>query len=251
MQRRPELFRFHDYSVDKVLRQGSPHKARILRAWRDDQVYVLKDISQTRAFFRLLYGRRSLAREVRVMERLQGTGLVPTAGPRLGPDAIAFEFVQTGRCKNYLRKKIGRKRMSRVLATLGDAVTKFHAAGFLHFDLRQRKNILVHADDRIVLIDFESSRRVGTGWFGQRVLVPLFGRIDRGAVLKWRSRFLPESLSEQERRTVDGYSHWRRLWPAKRIGRWLRGCFQGRDRSDTPTTVGEPLAGQGGRSTPE
>lgn len=233
MQKCPELFRFHDYSVDQILREGNPHKPRLLRAWRGDQVVVLKDISHTGRLFRWLYGRRSLAREVRVMEALSGTGLVPAARGRIGKDTIAFDFVYTGRRKDYLRKKIEPDRMPGILDDLTSAVDRFHAAGFLHFDLRQRKNILVDADDRVVLIDFESSRRVGTGWIGQRILVPLLGRVDRAAVLKWRSRFLPESLTDRERESVSGYARWRRLWPAKRIGRWLRDRFARPSGPDT------------------
>lgn len=225
MQQRPELFRLHDYSVDKILREGDAHKARLIRAWKDGEVFVLKDLSPMRPVFRWLYGRRILAREAAVMAGLAGTGLAPELRGRHGPDLIAFDFVETNRRKNYLRKKIEPERMPRVLASLEDAVLRLHAAGYLHFDLRQRKNILVLPDDRVVLIDFESSRRVGTGWLGQRILVRLFGRVDRGAVLKWRARFLPQQVSPEERARVDRYARWRRFWPGKRVGRWLRGLF--------------------------
>lgn len=215
---------FPGYSVDGIHRAGAAYKARIVRARRGDLACIIKDLTPMRPLFRWLYGRRMLRREAAMLEKLAGFAAAPRLVERIGRDAIAVERVAT-RYK-YLRKKIPPAAMPGVLAALGEAVAGLHRRGIVHLDLRQRKNILVPADDRVVLIDFESARDLGTGFLGRRVLMPLLGRIDRAAVLKWRVKFTPDQVSEEERRRLRRHDALKRLWPWKALGRLLRRCFR-------------------------
>jgi predicted Ser/Thr protein kinase len=208
------------YSIDRICRAGDAHKARILFGRRDGVACVIKDLAPMRPLFRALYGRRMLAREARALEALSACSITPRLVERISADAIAVERIATK--YKYLRSKIPAEVMPGVLRALDRAVEELHSRGFVHFDLRQRKNILVPNDRAVVLIDFESSRNLGRGWFGRRVLMPMLSGIDRAAVLKWKAKFAPEMLSTADRRRAERYAAWKRLWPWKRLGRWLR-----------------------------
>jgi hypothetical protein len=80
----------------------------------------------------------------------------------------------------------------------------------------------------VVLIDFQSALVLGAkGWRGWllRQLAPF----DRSAVLKYRSRYAPESLNEDERRRARRSRWLGRLWFFHRLGALLRRMV-GRDR---------------------
>ena len=215
------------YRVERVLREGAAHKARVLLATRGGTPCVVKDLSAMSPLLRRLYGRRQLAREARLLERLAGTGVAPRVVERLGPDALAVECVPARH--KYLRKKIPRDELRAVLADLRRAVDRLHAEGVVHLDLRQRKNILVPARGRVVLVDFESARDL-SGPIARRVLLPWLARIDHAAVSKWVVELLPEEARPEDFASVRLHRRLMWLWPWKRIGRLVRRVF-GDDRA--------------------
>lgn len=198
-------------------------------------------------WYRTLFGRGMLRREVRALERLAATGLVPRVIEWVTRDAVAIEYIEGGNArKGYLRKRIGAERMPRVLAALGQAVSVLQAHGVIHLDLRQRKNILVLADDSVRLIDFESSWHLGDGLLGRRVLMPMLGWIDRSAALKWKSRLAPAAMTESDWRRVRMQRLTRLGWPFKRVAKALRRLLLGgKVRTARVTDVaGAPLLAQ-------
>jgi RIO-like serine/threonine protein kinase len=212
--------RFGEYDVEAVLAPGDRHKARVMLARRGEQRCVIKDLSRMRPLFRWFYGRRMLAREARALDRLAGFESVPRLVERLSKDALVTEFIPA----IYLRKSLPVRRKPAVLRAFRDVVSQLHERGVVHLDLRQRKNVLVLPDDRVVLIDFESALVLGDrgvrGWLRDR-LAP----IDRSAVLKWRAKYTPNSLTRDERKALERHRRWQRVWVLKDIGRFLRGLF--------------------------
>lgn len=215
------------YRIERVLREGAAHKPRVLLAVRGDTPCVVKDLSPMSPLLRRLYGRRQLAREARILERIAATGVAPRVLERLGPDALAVERVPARH--KYLRKKIPRDELREVLEDLRRAVAKLHAEGVVHLDLRQRKNVLIPARGRVVLVDFESARDL-SGPIARRLLLPWFARIDRAAVSKWIVEFLPDEARPEDVASVRRHRLLMWLWPWKRIGRLLRRVF-GDDRA--------------------
>lgn len=220
MARIPEPTTMGGYSVDRVCREGGEYKARVLFCHRGRIRCVIKDLSPMRPFLRALYGRRMLEREARALELLASSPITPRLIERISRDAICIERIESK--YKYLRSKIPKAVLPAVLTALEQAVDDLHRRGFVHLDLRQRKNILVPTDQSVALIDFESCRNLGTGYFGQKILLPLLGWIDRHAVLKWKAKFAPEMLTGEDLRRADRYALWKLLWPWKRFARWLR-----------------------------
>jgi predicted Ser/Thr protein kinase len=232
---------FPGYVLDGEIRSGAFYKARIVRgrrgpdAARASEPCVIKDLSPLRAPFRV-YARRMLEREARILERLHDSWVAPRLLERISRDAIAIEFVES----DYLRKRIRRKphRMARVLAAFERAVDELHRRGIAHLDLRQRKNVLVKPDDSVVLIDFESAWDLARMPLLRRLLEPLLFRIDRNAVLKWKVKFAPELATADERRRVQRYYRWKRLWifgsPLHALTRRLSGAARPRHLKPRP-----------------
>ncbi len=239
----PRPVEFHGYVVEAVLRQGDRYKARVMLGNRGDQRVVIKDLSPMRPFARSLFGRRMLRREARALAYLDGFALVPKLIEKVSEDAIAIEFVNS----IYLRKKLARHRKPAVFASLKEAVRGLHERGVVHFDLRQRKNILVRRDDRVMLIDFESALVLGRSSFGKWA-TRIFSPIDRYAVLKWQAKFLPMMLSKAERRSHERFQRVRQLWFFKSAVRRLAALF---GRNSRRSKVNSGRASGGARSQPE
>jgi predicted Ser/Thr protein kinase len=234
----PRPVEFHGYFVEALLRPGSPHKARVLLAYRGGQRVVIKDLSPMRPLLKALFGRRMLRREARALEYLEGFEFTTRLVERISADAIAIEFVNS----IYLRKSLAPRRKPAALRSLVAAVQGLHERGVVHFDLRQRKNILVRRDDQVMLIDFESCFVFGRSPLG-RFFTRIFSSIDRQAVLKWQAKFLPKMLSKDEASRHQRFQRLRRLWFFKSALRWLRSPFTGTKRRT------RRASGQGGVET--
>jgi RIO-like serine/threonine protein kinase len=192
--------------------------------WGSRQLLV-KDVRGLHPLLRSIYGRRVLRREERALGALGGTPGVPRLHGRIDRHAIAMEYLEA----EPLRRQLGSERLKRACAGLGAAVDELHRRGVVHLDLRQKRNVLVDASGGVHLVDFQSALVLGTSGAGG-VLLRLLARLDRGAVLKFRARYAPELLSEQERARARRAHLLGRLWIFHRFGPLLRLLF-GRRRT--------------------
>jgi predicted Ser/Thr protein kinase len=187
---------------------------------------LVKDVAGMHPVIRSLYGRPVLRREARALTALDGTKGVPRFLGSIDRDALAMEFVAA----ETMSRRLERTRLLRACAALGERVTALHARGVVHLDLRQKRNVLVTADGDVVLIDFQSALVLGTaGWRG--VVLRLLSRLDRTAVLKYRERYAPETLSELERRRARRNRWLARIWFFHRFGALLRTLLRRHSRS--------------------
>jgi hypothetical protein len=175
----------------------------------DGRRAVVKDFRPCPWFWRWTYGRLLNGREVRAYERLRGVDGVPEFLGRI--DAYAFAVVwvpgkDLGKCP---AGSLGPDVFVRLAAT----VREMHARGVLHLDLRQRRNVLVE-DARIPrVIDFSSGFTVDPGGALGRRLLRWLGPIDESGVLKYKRRFLPGSLTDDERARLERIERRRKWWP--------------------------------------
>ena len=192
---------------DRILAPGGPLKARLIRFRWGDRSWILKDISHTPLWYRLLLGRRMLQREFASYERLSDLRAIPHSPGMLDRDGLVIEHIEgQPLARGALPPDPARffDRLARVIDTV-------HARGIAHLDLRHKRNVLVGADGRPHLIDFAQSvdLRRGPRW---GPLFPLFRRLDRSAIVKYRARYCPESLTEVERAAWHRYERFRPLW---------------------------------------
>ena len=211
------------FTVGPTLRHGAVYKARIMEVERDGKRFIAKDLSAMHSLFRTLFGRRVLRHEASLLEHLAESGVVPRLVERIGADTIVLELVEGGplRKKNKLRP---RSRIDAVLRSLAHAVDTLHRHGVSHLDLRNRRKILVTSDDRVVLIDFESGRRLDRGVFG-RMLRSLLVAVDRQSVIEWRHRLAPSGLTKDDLDARRRYRAWKKFWFVKKLGKRVRRVF--------------------------
>ena len=147
---------------------------------------IVKDFRGKGLLFRRWIGPWLLDREQRAYERLCGLDGFPAWQRRLDRAALAVARVEGTVLSREIARRLGRPFFDRLQAT----VDAMHDRGVVHFDLHQKRNILVTDDGRPVLIDFASAIRFAPGRLSRPPLCVL-KRPDRMAVLKFKAR-LPE-----------------------------------------------------------
>jgi hypothetical protein len=94
---------------------------------------------------------------------------------------------------------------------LEQLLERMHARRVTHLDLRQRRNILIDRQGRPVIIDFQSSVRFpDNGIFNP--LLEVCRWVDRTALKRWKNRFFPHLLTEEDRRSIRIHTWLRPFW---------------------------------------
>jgi hypothetical protein len=172
-----------------VLNRGNRRNPDVLLVEVGGRRLVVKDFAPRGVWVRITIGRWIAAREVRALRALDG---LPTVPRFLGSiDALAFA-VEYRPGRRMSRKLAGRVPPD-FLGRLETALREMHRRGVAHLDLRHRSNVLVGEDGDPILIDFGSALTFRPGGLLARWLLPLFGRLDRAAVEKWRARLSPSA----------------------------------------------------------
>jgi predicted Ser/Thr protein kinase len=206
-----------------LIQAGGATKAAIRLCESDGRRFVVKDVRGMHPLVRWLYGRRVLRREERALRALAGVAGVPALLGRIDADALALEFIAA----EPIRRDLEPARLKRACGRLRERIERLHERGVVHLDLRQKRNVLVDAAGEVFLVDFQSAWLLAPGGFWMRRLAPL----DRSAELKFRWRYAPELLSEEERGRAQRSERLGRLWIFNRFGPLLRFIFGRRARS--------------------
>ncbi|NQT85317.1 hypothetical protein HQ560_01045 [bacterium] len=198
----------------------------------DGRLAVVKDFSKAPWLVRHTYGRWLAARESRIYARLAGVEGVPALVGRVDGFAFAIEFVEAASLKEIPHCQIGPD----VFESLERVLAGVHAAGVVHLDCHQKKNVLVTAEGRVYVVDFATSLFLGRNVLSRRVLVPLLARADRWGLLKLKRRYCPDALTPEETRELR-WSEWLGwLWLPSLIRRllpWRRTRRHARERRDS------------------
>lgn len=196
-------------TVVTVVKRGPWAKADILRVAHDGSEAILKDFSGKSWPVRW-FGRRQLRRERRALRRLQGLAGVPIELGESPPWGLLMEPVPGEAITRWRRRK--QEEILPMIERLVALVDRIHERGVAHLDLRKRDNILVSSDGVPTIIDFNASFCFERGSLAARVVFPVLRRVDRAAVLKWKSQLVPDLLTSAERRRHRRMSFLRRFW---------------------------------------
>jgi serine/threonine protein kinase len=188
----------------------------------DGTAAVVKDFSK-KPFWIRPWGRLQIAREIAFLRRLAGIEGIPRLLGRLDADGLVTEFIP-GKALFLCRKRVPREHYVRQLREILAAV---HAHGIVHNDLRGRENVHVaDLSDRVYLLDWAGAVRLPPGSIRHRLLFDRWKSVDEAAVLKWKMILIPEELSNEERRFLQRFLFWRRLWPVNRKGTGRAGAVR-------------------------
>ncbi len=192
-----------------VMKRGPWFKADIMRLVNEAGESILKDFSEKSRLMRW-FGGRQLQRERRALRRLAGLPGIPVDRGQVPPCGLLLEPMAGEAITRWRRRT--REEIEPMIERLSRLVDAMHARGVAHLDLRKRDNVLVAADGTLSVIDFNASVCFGPGSLSARLFFPALRRIDRDAVLKWKSFLLPDLLTPEERRRQRRMSRWRRFW---------------------------------------
>jgi len=203
-----------DASTLLFLRPRARHRPDLrLLAWRGERV-VAKDWRATPLYLRP-HARACLGREWNALVALAGLPDVPQPLARI-PGAIVISHVDGAPLQHG---RPPREQRDAFFTALAACVERIHARGVLHFDLRQRRNVLVGADGEPRVLDFEAALVVDPARPLGRLALALGGRVDRHALLKLKARYAPRLLAPAERRLARRLRILRWAWPSALLHR--------------------------------
>jgi predicted Ser/Thr protein kinase len=193
----------------RLLRKGRDYEPDLFIYDVNGEPIVVKDFARKDPVTRNLWGRISIRREAKALERLAGVPGVPQFRGRPDAFAVAMTYVESSSVSPLISARQGNERFVRELEAI---VAAMHERGVLHMDLKHRTNIVVTTDGHPVVLDFTSSMRVNPRWFGGRWARWLFGGGDRIALRKWKRQLAPDLLTPREKRRAEFERKLRRLW---------------------------------------
>lgn len=204
----------------RVLRAGSAFEAEVAVYSGTQGEFVVKDCSPMHPLVRAFFGRRVKNREIAIYSRLEGAAGIPRFVGLIDRNAFAIEYI----AGQTLARQLEKNRLDTALVDLGAVVEELHARRVVHLDLKQKRNVLVKPDARVAIIDFESAMHFGDGFLG-RALFGFLKKRDRAGVVKFKAKYAPYLLDEDEKRVARKERWLGALWPFKRIARFFRDFF--------------------------
>jgi len=189
------------------IRKISRHKANVCVIEIKGKKYVLKEVTKMPWILRVTLGRWLLFREILVYKKLNGIEGIPKLIARVGKDAILLTFEEG----KPLRKETKPFIPVGFFDKLEALVNAIHERGIVHLDLGQRKNILVRKDGSPVILDFGSAVGASLPTPIGKILVKIFGWIDKRGLLMQRLRY-GDGLNEKYKKALRRANLIRRFW---------------------------------------
>ena len=175
---------------------------------------MVKDFSAKSWLVRLL-GRLQIVHECRAYEWLEGIEGIPRFVGRIDRYALAIRRVEATQL-TYASSRYSAG--SRHLANLRRVLDRFLERGFVHLDLRGRRNVMIRPDGRIVVLDLAGALWFRPDGFWHRLLSPLIAWNHSNTLFKWKVLLAPQTLSRAERKSLQRFRRLQRLWLFNRKG---------------------------------
>jgi hypothetical protein len=181
-------------NLEKVLIKGRFTKADVFITRFDGRRFVVKDYSQKGFWERNLVGLIVIGREARAYEALSGVEGLPPTFKRLSPYSLAVEYLEGKDLGCFQRGGLGPE----VIRQFERIVDELHKRGWVHLDLHRRTNILF-VDGKIFIVDLASALHTGSIPLIGKCITGLIGLADRLSIIKMKTIFGPELLTDRER----------------------------------------------------
>ncbi len=161
-------------------------------------------------------GRGLSSHEIRILETLKDLDQVPKPAGMWGPNGFVYPYIE-GRSLDE-KPPIP----DRFFEDLEELLNQIHQRQVCYIDLNKRGNILVGADGRPYLIDFQ----ISMAWKRHGRMCRVLQREDQYHLLKHKRRLRPDLLSKAQRKDSYRKSAWIRLhraiaWPFRFLRRQM------------------------------
>jgi len=166
---------------------------------------VVKDFSTSKFFYRNIIGRFLIWREHKAYKKLQGLKGVPACYGVIDGLALALEEIPSQPLKKH-NKNI--KLSGTFFDDLKKIVDNFHRRGLAHSDLKNGANVLVGHDGRPYIVDWSASiSEKECRFFPMNHIYLRFVLDDYFAIIKLKMRYVPGTLTLEEKRQYAHRSH--------------------------------------------
>lgn len=170
------------------------------------QQAILKDYSSCLSFTRIVWGKTLISNEALILKHLQGVKGIPRLIARTESGLIT-EYIAgqpLGKLKGRLQYEI--------IPKIESLISAIHRRGVVHLDLAQKQNILVAPDMTPYLIDFANAFYFRKRAFGFRQVFDYLCLVDRGSLLKFKNRYFPDKMTDDDKEFLKWFWRIRRLW---------------------------------------
>ncbi|MEW6720429.1 MAG: hypothetical protein AB1346_08270 [Thermodesulfobacteriota bacterium] len=197
-----------DRSDPELLQEGRWGNAVLYLFRRGEEAWVVKDFRPCPGIVRQTWGAYMAGRELSALRKLDGIPGFPQDAFRLDRFAIAYRYIagtDIGEADQALLTPV-------FFEALDSLVSKMHACGVAHLDIRTGSNVLVTERGNPLILDFQSHLGLeGLPAFLRRFLVA----VDRSGVYKHWARRSPESLGKERAEFLERFNGLRKFWILK------------------------------------
>jgi hypothetical protein len=201
-------------SISTVLRSQRRRNADLFVVHTPAAAMVVKDFSKKSWWTRFL-GRMQIAHECRAYEWLGDTAGVPRFYGRIDRHALAVEKAEVTQL-TYAANRYSDG--ARHLENLASVLKEFRSRGFIHLDLRGRRNVMVRPDGEILVLDLAGAIWLKPDGFLFRLLRPLIRANDHNTLFKWKALLTPDRLTDREKASLRRFRRLQRIWFFNRKG---------------------------------
>jgi serine/threonine protein kinase len=198
-----ESLKLHDLSRRQkaILRPAAPTRPALRIIEEDGMRAVVKDFSSNRFLFRNLAGRFLVWRESRAYRQVAGLEGVPRIYRTIKGLAIVLEEIP-GTNLNDVDKETDVS--GAFFEACEELVSRVHARGVAHCDLKREPNILVGADGRPYIVDWAAAiLERECRFFPLNRIYQRFLRDDELAIIKLKLKHCADAVSKQERKLLE------------------------------------------------
>lgn len=181
----------------RVLRRGLRERPEVRQIRLQGEDAVVKDYGRGGTLVKRLLGIYLVAREAAALRRAAGIPCVPRLLGRPRPWVLAVEYVDAVRITAQPAPQVSEE----FVQGLTQIIDQLHERGIAHGDLEKLDNILVTPDGRPAVVDFAAAIMLGLNPLAA-VAFPYVSDNDYRAVLKLKSVYAPELLTDEERQQL-------------------------------------------------
>jgi len=197
-----------------VLRKKRRRNADLYLVDIGDGPMVVKDFAAKSRWTRFL-GRMQIRHECRAYRKLSGLECIPRFIGRIDRHAMAIEKVEVTQL-TYADDRYSAGH--RHLEGLRDILDEFQARGFVHLDLRGRRNVMQRDSGEVLVLDLAGAVWFRPGTFWHWLFRPLIVMNYCNTLSKWKVLLAPDALSDGEKVSLHRFRRLQRLWFFNRKG---------------------------------
>ena len=189
----------------EIIRQSSNTRPVVRVIEKNGVRVVVKDFSTSKFFYRNIIGRFLIWREHKAYKKLQGLKGVPGCYGVIDGLALVLEEIPS----QPLKKRNKNITLSETFfEDLKNIVDSFHKRGLAHSDLKNGANVLVGYNGLPYIVDWSASlSEKECKFFPMNHIYRRFVLDDYFAIIKLKMRYIPETLTPEEKRKYAHQSH--------------------------------------------